>query len=645
MQSGLKVFISSTGKDLEMYRQAAIDVCNELLLIPIGMEYFEAMGKGATAGSKFHLDKADVYVGIFAHRYGYIEKGYKRSVTEIEYDYAGEQSLERLCFLIDPNQPWLPENFEFNRQKELIALKNKVDLEIRNYFTSVDNFKHKLSRALIGWISRWEEAYGGKLEPILLLDNPIIKASTQGYEFGNDDVTISKVSSDLVDQLDQDLGGMDNDEKELISSGPNLLKELLSNFNRAKETSINDENFKKLIYDHSLTLYNQQKILKNIRILKQRAQVIELSGPSGIGKTHILKTICNEEDLDQLSEPNYGKGETLYLCASAQNDWKEIMGDFIRDIGGEYNENGNVTDQLSIILMEKYLQRRFKRAFFIIDQVDKIKDDVLISLLGDDGPLGNNLRENIPLMGDVPLVLIFACRRPRLSTLPLKNKNLRIHLLQIDPLPFEEVRMKLEDNLPPGLAKDEDVIPEMAREIYNLTNGHPGAINIIIKGLENSKFAVSITKFQEKFRPLILRMVQQEIIGDMKLKEYLLLNVLSIFRSFHFPLIDRLLNYKLLPNDLLDKKNPSSDDYRAWLDRMCETPALIRKAPENPHHPYKVNSFIRHVLTMDLEVLSKEQFSDLHLHAFQIYNTELTRKDSNDIRLKSLSRTTSGVYS
>lgn len=114
------VFISSTGKDLTDYRQAAIEVCLRLGLTPVAMEFFEAMGIGATEGSKAKLDGADVYVGIFAHRYGYIEDGHNKSVTEIEFDYAGEKKLKRLCFLLDPKHPW-PQSERCGRGSEALA--------------------------------------------------------------------------------------------------------------------------------------------------------------------------------------------------------------------------------------------------------------------------------------------------------------------------------------------------------------------------------------------------------------------------------------------------------------------------------------------------------------------------------------------
>ena len=148
------VFISSTGKDLKDYRQAAIEVCNQLGLVPIAMEFFEAMGIGATEGSKSKLDGADVYVGIFANRYGYIEDGYDKSVTEIEFDYAGEKGLEPLCFLLDPKHPWPQDAVDHENYPRLEKFKARVNKLIRAEFTSVDNFKAALMQALMEWKAR-----------------------------------------------------------------------------------------------------------------------------------------------------------------------------------------------------------------------------------------------------------------------------------------------------------------------------------------------------------------------------------------------------------------------------------------------------------------------------------------------------------
>ena len=145
------VFISSTGKDLTDYRQAAIDVCVRLGLTPVAMEFFEAMGIGATNGSKSKLDEADVYVGVIAHRYGYIEDGYDKSVTEVEFDYAGEKKLKRLCFLLDPKHPWPQDAVDHENYKRLEKFKARINKLIRAQFTDVNSFKLALMQALMEW--------------------------------------------------------------------------------------------------------------------------------------------------------------------------------------------------------------------------------------------------------------------------------------------------------------------------------------------------------------------------------------------------------------------------------------------------------------------------------------------------------------
>jgi len=151
----LRVFISSTSQDLADYRQAAVNVCNELKLIPIAMEFFSAMGAGATEGSKQKIDESTLYIGIFAHRYGYIEEGYDRSVTEVEFDYADERGLDRLCFLVDPSYPWPPDAIDYTQLEALNRFKQKINTTlIRSQFTTVDDFRAKLMSGLVGWQQR-----------------------------------------------------------------------------------------------------------------------------------------------------------------------------------------------------------------------------------------------------------------------------------------------------------------------------------------------------------------------------------------------------------------------------------------------------------------------------------------------------------
>jgi hypothetical protein len=148
----IKVFLSSTSRDLGPYRQKAIEICRRFDFEPIAMEYFEAMSVGATQGSLRKVDESELYVGIFAHRYGYVEDGYQKAVTELEFDRAYEQNIDRLCFIVDPTYPWPPEAIDYENRDKLEALKRRIDkYHIRAQFTTVDDFGAKLAQTLIAW--------------------------------------------------------------------------------------------------------------------------------------------------------------------------------------------------------------------------------------------------------------------------------------------------------------------------------------------------------------------------------------------------------------------------------------------------------------------------------------------------------------
>lgn len=48
----------------------------------------------------------DLYIGIFAWRYGYIPPGEDRSITELEYRHAVKLGKPKLIFLLDEETLW-----------------------------------------------------------------------------------------------------------------------------------------------------------------------------------------------------------------------------------------------------------------------------------------------------------------------------------------------------------------------------------------------------------------------------------------------------------------------------------------------------------------------------------------------------------
>lgn len=136
--SAQKVFISSTAIDLPEYRQAVEAAILELNLSPSGMERWPVSGKGGVDLCRGMVDKADIFIGIYAYRYGWQPDG-KVSVTEMEYDWAKERKIPQLCFVMDKKHPWPQDRIEDDTaaREKLTAFKKRVmgDLTV-GMFTS-----------------------------------------------------------------------------------------------------------------------------------------------------------------------------------------------------------------------------------------------------------------------------------------------------------------------------------------------------------------------------------------------------------------------------------------------------------------------------------------------------------------------------
>jgi hypothetical protein len=104
----LVVAISSTARDLPAHRKEVMDACLQQDMYPKMMEHLPASPKDAVRASRELVDEADIYLGVFAYRYGYIPPGYEISITEMEYNWAVERGIPRVIFLIHEDHPVSP---------------------------------------------------------------------------------------------------------------------------------------------------------------------------------------------------------------------------------------------------------------------------------------------------------------------------------------------------------------------------------------------------------------------------------------------------------------------------------------------------------------------------------------------------------
>jgi hypothetical protein len=142
--------ISSTARDLPDHRQGVLDACLRQSMLALMMEHLPALDADAIKASLDMVDKADIYLGIFAYRYGYVPKGCDISITEMEYNRAVERGIPRLIFIMDPKHPLTAADVETGEGAARVeALKKRAGAErVVNFFKSPEGLRADVINSL-----------------------------------------------------------------------------------------------------------------------------------------------------------------------------------------------------------------------------------------------------------------------------------------------------------------------------------------------------------------------------------------------------------------------------------------------------------------------------------------------------------------
>lgn len=145
----LKVFISSTYIDLIDYRRVAIEVVNRYKCVPLAMEFFGSQPQDPTTVAGKEVRECDIFVGIYAHRFGFVPGGQEKSITQQEYELAKAQGKDCLCFVVKKDHPWNPQFCEYQKYEPLqVFLKTVLADNTVSFFTTAADLEGKLSSSL-----------------------------------------------------------------------------------------------------------------------------------------------------------------------------------------------------------------------------------------------------------------------------------------------------------------------------------------------------------------------------------------------------------------------------------------------------------------------------------------------------------------
>src|SRR4029077_13225985 len=107
----LRIFLSSTLEDL---RDARKKILKLLSVIPADLVSMETFGSDESHPVSYCMErvrKCNVFIGVYAERYGTADPGLGKSITEAEYEEAFRglekgELLALLVYVLDPKTAW-----------------------------------------------------------------------------------------------------------------------------------------------------------------------------------------------------------------------------------------------------------------------------------------------------------------------------------------------------------------------------------------------------------------------------------------------------------------------------------------------------------------------------------------------------------
>ncbi|MFN0016361.1 MAG: DUF4062 domain-containing protein [Saprospiraceae bacterium] len=174
-----KAMISSTARDLPDHRKQVEEACHRMgVFAEQMMENLSAEDATAVEVSLRLVDEADVYIGIFAFRYGFVpdyDNPSGISITEMEYNRAAERGIPRLVFFMHDDHPVKRSDVETGPGAEkLDALKRRIGNErVAAFFTSPEDLRAHAVQALSQIKAKWAELQPAPTAALFHQTNPI----------------------------------------------------------------------------------------------------------------------------------------------------------------------------------------------------------------------------------------------------------------------------------------------------------------------------------------------------------------------------------------------------------------------------------------------------------------------------------------
>jgi tetratricopeptide (TPR) repeat protein len=165
-----RIYLSATYSDLQECRKAVYDALRTMGHDVVAMEHYVAADQRPLDKCLADVAACDLYLGIFAWRYGYVparDNPEQKSITELEFRHAVAKGIPRLLFLLHENALWPHSQTEQGAAAEkLRLLRDEMSTDyIVSFFDNCQHLAAQASTAVANWNAHKTPLTGDPAKP------------------------------------------------------------------------------------------------------------------------------------------------------------------------------------------------------------------------------------------------------------------------------------------------------------------------------------------------------------------------------------------------------------------------------------------------------------------------------------------------
>lgn len=312
--------------------------------------------------------------------------------------------------------------------------------------------------------------------------------------------------------------------------------------------------------DLSLPLEFVNRREEIIQIRSMIESILELVGPSGYGKSYILKAIqenvlgTTPNSIWHYTYIDFSMPDNRRLLLDVTRT--SIITKIIDELKGELTNQQIAISGVVDIIGKLYAQDHLGQIaalqitsvfLFMFDGLDGIPEETIKWLIGPDGPIGDTITNSFSQLIPRPIFkMVLSSRRPVIKSRSWCKQKILRH--SVTALNINVVEDLLRDALRnQGTQVTQEALSSWAQDIWNLTSGHPRCVNRLCLKVARDFFC--LPELRRLFEENVIGVILQETLNSYHESIQYLLWCLSPFRRINEDVLLVLAHHKFLLMD------------------------------------------------------------------------------------------------